>query len=470
MTTPYSELHCLSNCTFLRVASHPEELVQEAADLGYQALALTDECSVAGVVRAHQAIKDLQLPIKLIIGSSFYTPEQRFIVLAPNHAAYQELCQLISHCRMQATKGDYQFHWRDLLNSKQLLLLWQPHNVDDSIRQALQQHFTDRLWLLAERLLDEHDPLRYQRILDWAQQWQLPLTCANDVHMHHPQRHPLQDCLTALRHNRSVADCRQYLFANAERPLRSQKKLQHLYPPALLNSTIEIANRCHFSLDELADQYPTDSLPEGIEAGAYLRQLVQQGVEQRFPEGAKHSTLETIEKELKLIELKRYEHYFLTIYDIVRFARQQNILCQGRGSAANSVVCYCPGITEVNPEEVKLLFERFISEERHEPPDIDVDFESQRREEVIQYIYRTYGRSRAALAATVISYRRKSAIRDIGKALGLDLLLLERAMNNFGWRYRNKHSLDELFSASVEPLTRQRFQQLVSDIIGFPRH
>ncbi|GGY43358.1 error-prone DNA polymerase [Bacterioplanes sanyensis] len=469
---PFAELHCCSNFTFLTGGSHPQELVQRAAQLGYGALAITDECSVAGVVRAHQAIKDQQLALKLIIGSSFYSQEQRFIALAPNRAGYQELCQLISHCRMHAPKGEYQFHWQDLLSSQHLLLLWQPQtrHIDEHMRQTLQQQFHGRLWLLAERLLDEHDVLRYDAIIALAKDWQLPLTCGNDVHMHHPSRQPLQDCLTALRHHTSVAAGRQYLFANGERHLRSRKKLQHLYPIELLQASIDIAQRCTFNLDELSYQYPTDCLPPGREAGEYLRELVEQGVKKRFPKGAKASTLATIDKELKLIAHKQYEHYFLTIYDIVRFARSQNILCQGRGSAANSIVCYCLEITEVNPEEVQLLFERFISAERHEPPDIDVDFESQRREEVIQYIYRTYGRERAALAATVISYRRKSAIRDIGKALGLDLLQLERVMNNFGWRYRDANWLDELFAHSVDGATRQLFQQLVSELLGFPRH
>ncbi len=469
---PFAELHCCSNFTFLTGASHPQELVQRAAQLGYGALAITDECSVAGVVRAHQAIKDQQLTLKLIIGSSFHSQEQRFIALAPNRAGYQELCQLISHCRMNAPKGEYQFHWQDLLSSQHLLLLWQPQSrhINEHMRQTLQQQFHGRLWLLAEHLLDEHDALRYDAIIALAKHWQLPLTCGNDVHMHHPSRQPLQDCLTALRHHTSVAAGRQYLFANGERHLRSRKKLQHLYPIELLQASIDIAQHCTFNLDELSYQYPTDCLPPGREAGEYLHELVEQGVKKRFPKGAKASTLATIDKELKLIAHKQYEHYFLTIYDIVRFARSQNILCQGRGSAANSIVCYCLEITEVNPEEVQLLFERFISAERHEPPDIDVDFESQRREEVIQYIYRTYGRERAALAATVISYRRKSAIRDIGKALGLDLLQLERVMNNFGWRYRDANWLDELFAHSVDGATRQLFQQLVSELLGFPRH
>ncbi|ASP39526.1 error-prone DNA polymerase [Bacterioplanes sanyensis] len=468
----FAELHCLSNFTFQTGASHPHELVERAAELGYQALALTDECSVAGVVRAHQAIKDQQLTLKLIIGSSFYQAEHRFVALAPNHAAYQELCQLISRCRLQAEKGRYHFRWQELLHCDHLLLLWQPQHPNDAqpVYDALKSHYQQRLWLLAERTLDEYDAVRYDAILACAQQWQLPVTCANDVHMHHPQRQALQDCLTALRHHQSVAECRERLYSNAERHLRSIKKLYHLYPDELITNATDIAQRCHFSLDELSYQYPRDCLPKGRDAGEYLRELVQQGIAQRFPNGAKATTLATIEKELQLIALKQYEHYFLTIYDIVRFARSRDILCQGRGSAANSVVCYCLGITEVNPEEVQLLFERFISEKRHEPPDIDVDFESQRREEVIQYIYQTYGRERAALTATVISYRRKSAIRDIGKALGLDLLQLEKVMNNFGWRYRDGNWLDELFRASVDSHTRQRFQQLVAELLGFPRH
>lgn len=484
-THRYAELHCVSNFSFLRGASHPEELIQQADHCGYQALALTDECSVAGVVRAHQTRKDLQLKTRLIIGSEFRlnaskttsSPAGRYILLVSNLAAYQELCQLISRCRQQAEKGQYQFYRHDLLTLQHLLLLAQPEDIHHPQEQQLIHHFyhpdnkKNRYWLLAERLLDEHDHQRYEQICHWASQYNLPLVCGNDVHMHTSQRKALQDCLTAIRLNTSLNDCKQHVFANAERHLRSLKKLHYLYPEKLLHNTCDIARRCTFELDEISYNYPRDSVPAGQQAHSYLRRLVEQGQQKRFPGGTPESVQTTINKELKLIRQKNYEHYFLTVYDIVQFARRNHILCQGRGSAANSVVCYCLEITEVNPLEVQLLFERFISSGRDEPPDIDVDFESQRREEVIQYIYRRYGRERAAIAATVITYRRKSAVRDIGKALGLDLLQLEQLIANYGWRYRGENWLDELLDSSREPAhLLQLLKQRVSEILHFPRH
>lgn len=475
----YAELHCVSNFSFLRGASHPQELIERADQLQYRALAITDECSLAGVVRAHQAIKDQKLKTQLIIGSEFYDEKKRscYVLIAPNKKAYSELSQLISHCRRRAEKGHYRFSCQDLLPLKHLFLLCRPADIHQYEEQQLINQFyhpqpdKNRYWLLAERLLDEHDSHHYQQILQWAKSEELPVVCANDVHMHHSQRKSLQDCLTAIRMNQTIEQSKDRLFSNAERQLRSTQKLHHLYPQELILTTSEIADRCHFNLDEISYHYPEDLVPEHQCPHQHLKDLVMAGARKRFPKGIPKTVKKTIEKELKLIQYKHYEHYFLTVYDIVRFARSQNILCQGRGSAANSIVCYCLEITEVNPTEVSLLFERFISEERNEPPDIDVDFESQRREEVIQYIYRKYGRERAALAATVISYRRKSAIRDVARALGLNLLQLEQRIANYGWRYHGENWLDELLTGSQEPghLLRS-FKQLVADIINFPRH
>ncbi|MAS26504.1 MAG: error-prone DNA polymerase [Oceanospirillaceae bacterium] len=495
----YAELHCVSNFSFLRGASHPQELVQQAVALGYQGLAITDECSLAGVVRAWQALQDLQQEtqkdpslaaklenFRLIIGSEFHCDDHIFVVLVTDKKAYSELCRLITTCRRAAEKGTYLFNPGQLFDLQHCLLLWQPQQSFYAQPQQSQQpqqtqqaeftrrlshHFAHRLWLLAERMLDATDEWRFDRLCRFARQWQIPLTCASQVHMHIPARQPLQDCITAIRHNQTIESCRQHLFSNNERHLRSCKKLTHLYSAELMASTTAIARQCNFQLDEICYQYPTDTLPTGKRAGDYLRELTEAGCKKRFPQGESQKVRDTIEKELTLIAEKEYEHYFLTIYDIVRFARSQNILCQGRGSAANSVVCYCLEITEVNPAEVNLLFERFISAERHEPPDIDVDFESQRREEVIQYIYQKYGRERAALAATVISYRPKSALRDVASALGMDLLALEPVLANFGYRYKKETWLDELADRRVaDGLKLRQLKYLVSEILRFPRH
>ncbi|WP_276682489.1 error-prone DNA polymerase [Thalassolituus oleivorans] len=467
-TFRYAELHCLSNFSFLRGASHPEELVQRANELNYEALAITDECSVAGVVCAHREIKEHQLNIKLIVGSEFNYQQECYVLLAPHRQGYAELCQFITRCRRAAVKGSYDFKPEWLLDLKHCLLLWRGPSLNE--KSLLMQHFNGRLWLLAERLLDEHDDVNFDRILQLAAEYKLPVTCANHVHMHSTERHALQDCLTAIRHNTAINDIAQHLFSNAERHLRSPKKLQHLYSSALLNSTLDIANRCQFSLDEIAYQYPEDGVPKGQNASDYLRDLVEKGQKIRFPNGSKKAIQETIEKELKLIKSKGYEHYFITLYDVVQFARSQDILCQGRGSAANSIVCYCLFLTEVNPEEVQLLFERFISEERHEPPDIDIDFESQRREEVIQYIYRTYGRERAALTATVIRYKPRSALRDVGKSLGLNKIQLEHVMARYAGRYHSSSWLDAVFPLSETNPHQARFRSLIEQLLTFPRH
>ena len=471
MTTPYAELHCLSNFTFLRGASHPEELVQQAADLGYQALALTDECSFAGVVCAHRAIKEENLSLKLIIGSEFRHASGLYIVLVTGRKAYAELSTLITQCRRQAEKGHYTFTPAQLTDLQHCLLLWQPAEQEVlSEYAALIRHFHQRLWLLGERTLDEFDAHHYIDIARWADTLDLPVVAASNVHMHHPSRHSLQDCLTAIRMNQPVQQIKHHLYANAERHLRSLKKLSHLYPEHWLQESVSVANKCTFNLDEISYLYPTDSVPDGLCAREYLKTLVEKGQTIRFPEGTPAHIQQTIDKELRLIAQKEYEHYFVTLYDIVQFARSKNIMCQGRGSAANSVVCYCLFLTEVNPQEVQLLFERFISEERHEPPDIDIDFESQRREEVIQYIYQKYGRERAALAATVIRYRPRSALRDVAKALGVNTAEQDRIVARYAGRYHGHEWMDHVYPDSDQSPLTQRLRSLTQEILGFPRH
>lgn len=490
-TKAYAELHCISNFTFLRGASHPEELVERAAALGYNALAITDECSVAGVVRAHVAAKEHSL--KLIVGSEFRFQNNLLVLLAPTRKAYGQLCSLISRCRRNAEKGKYALDITDLRNGlSECLALWRPEghlSNDLATGQQLSRYFKPRLWLLVERLLDHQDVSLIDYSHHLSQHLSLPAVAAGDVHMHLMSRQKLQDILTAIRCNSTITKIGKSLYSNGERYLRTLKKLHKLYPQALLQETTNIANRCEFSLDELKYEYPSDLVPPATSAINYLKQLVKTGETIRFPHGTPKAVKSLIRKELELIESLHYEHYFLTIYDIVRYARSQQILCQGRGSAANSVVCYCLQITEVDPTKVTLLFERFISKERNEPPDIDVDFEHERREEVIQYIYQKYSRDRAALTATVITYRSKSAIRDVGKALNIDLTLIERLLNGVDWRDNSlpwyKQAKEKgIFNApspadtadhtqshqSGNQSLMQHFIELVDTIRGFPRH
>ncbi len=428
----YAELHCLSNFSFLHAASHPEELVHRAKELGYRALAITDECSMAGVVRAHVAAKDLGL--HLIIGAELRCAEgPTLVVLAQTRQGYASLCRLITRARRAAPKGSYRLELCDLPGSlDECSLVWLPHLQNDMEQgRQLRQHFADRLWIGVELHCQGRNQQRLLQLEQLAAELALPLVACGGALMHVRERQPLHDTLTAIRLNTPLNECGYALQGNGERHLRSMAALQKLYPPALLTETLAIADRCHFSLDELRYEYPRELVPEGIDASEYLSHLTYHGATERWPEGVPDKVRKQLVSELELIRDLQYESYFLTVHDLVREARQRNILCQGRGSAANSVVCYCLGVTAVNPMEQELLFARFLSRERQEPPDIDIDFEHERREEIIQYIYEKYGRHRAGIAATVIRYRRRSALRDVGKALGLDTLQVERLVRAF---------------------------------------
>ena len=471
---PYAELHCVTNFSFLRGASHPHELVQRAAELGYQALATTDECSLAGVVKAHVAA--LEHDLQLIIGSEFKLDGQRLLVLVPNRQAYAELSALITLARRRSEKGDYRLEWCDLQsNLRNGLIIWLPSGdlaKDQQHGAWLSEWFLGRLWIGVEHLLYGNDSQQYYYYRNLAAMWQLPMLACGDVHMHSAERQPLQDVLTAIHHGCSVMSLGARRFANAERHLRRLDQLQKLYPPALLAETLVVARRCHFSLQELRYEYPADVVPPNVTASQQLRFLVGEGLLKRWPQGASAEVHRQIDYELQVIAELQYESYFLTVHDIVHFARSRNILCQGRGSAANSIVCYCLLITEVSPDQISMLFERFISRERNEPPDIDVDFEHERREEVIQYIYKKYGRERAALAATVITYRPRSAVRDVGKALGLDALFIEQLSQSMSW-WQRQADLEALFQQqgfSNRGQLAKYFFTLLQDIIGFPRH
>ncbi|HVB49860.1 MAG TPA: PHP domain-containing protein, partial [Burkholderiales bacterium] len=414
----YAELHCLSNFTFLRGASHPDELVERAAALGYAALALTDECSLAGVVRAHVAAKECGL--KLLIGTEVRLADGlKAVLLATDRRAYSALSSLITIGRRRGKKGSYALRRSDLeaLAGSGTLALFVPGEEPDlEHARWIAKHFCGCAWIAAELHCGPNDRARLASLCALAAASGLPLVATGDVHMHVRSRRRLQDTLTAIRLGRPVAACGRELQPNAERHLRLRMRLAQLYPPELLAETLTVAGRCAFSLDELRYEYPEELVPAGETPASWLHKLTGRGLRWRFPDGVPQKVSELVRHELALIAELRYEAFFLTVHDVVCFARSQGILCQGRGSAANSAVCYALGITEVDPARMDLLFERFVSRERNEPPDIDVDFEHQRREEVIQYLYTKYGRGRAALAATVICYRPRSALRDLGKA------------------------------------------------------
>ena len=419
----YAELHCLSNFTFLRGASHPHELVEQADALGYSALAITDECSVAGVVRAHMAAKRRQL--KLIIGAEFQLRcGLKFVALAIDRHGYGRLCRLISRGRRAAIKGHYHLTREDLqaLPPEQCFILWLPsaRPQPEELSWLAACFPPDRIRIAVELLREGKHARRLATLARIGAESVIGLIASGDVHMHVRDRRRLQDALTAIRLNEPIAELGTRLYANGERYLRERARLERLYPRELLAATVELAQSCPFSLDELRYEYPHELVPPGETPTSYLRRLTEEGARWRWPGGVPAAERTGIEHELALIEELHYEPYFLTVHDVVAFARSQGILCQGRGSAANSRVCYCLGVTSVDPQRgASLLFERFISRERNEPPDIDIDFEHERREEVLQYVYHKYGRNRAALAATVITYRPRSALRDLGKAFGL---------------------------------------------------
>jgi DNA-directed DNA polymerase III PolC len=473
----YAELHALSNFSFLRGASHPEELVVQAHALGYRALALTDECSLAGVVRAHVAAKEAGLP--LIIGAEFCCEDLKFVALAVDRSSYGTLSRLITLTRRASPKGSYFLTRADLDDAlRGCLIIWLPQvgrSLSEGERQTglwLKERFESRLWVGAELLTGGSDARRLDLLLGLGKELKLPCVAAGDVHMHRRSRRALQDVLTAIRLTKPVHEAGYALFPNGERSLRPLSRLKELYPLSLLNETLAIAERCHFNLDELRYEYPEEIVPHGETPTSHLRNLTLRGMGYRWPNGAPKAVLEMIEHELKLIADLKFEPFFLTVHDVVEFARGEKILCQGRGSAANSAVCYCLRITEVDPSRMSMLFERFISKERNEPPDIDVDFEHERREEVIQHIYRKYTRDRAALAATIISYRPRSALRDVGKALGLSLEQVDKLAAGMQWWDGQRIDPERIKAAGFdpdEPLVA-RLIALTAEILGFPRH
>ena len=501
----YVELHCISNFSFLRGAAHPEELVEQALRLGYDGMALTDECSVAGVVRMWDGLRQLRkehdeawrkaypgttppphAPFRLLFGSEFRLPcGGRLVAIARNLDGWGGLCQFITAARMAAEKGGYLLDaatdWSLLAGCERLFIpARRPGDAIDSIAIGLRlakarEQFGSDLWLVVELLQDLDDDLWLAALQEAGAQHGLPLVAAGDVHMDVRKRKRLQDVITAVREGRTVAECGFALQAHAERHLRPRERLAQRYPPELLARTVELAARCSFDLSQIAYHYPQETVPAGLTPARALRQLVERGARRRFPEGETAKVRIQIEHELHLIAFKKYEMYFLTVEDIVRFARGKGILCQGRGSAANSVVCYCLHITEVPPDLGNLLFERFISKERDEPPDIDVDFEHQRREEVIQYIYKKYGRARAAIAAVVVRYRSRMAIRDVGAALGVHPALVDDFAKDHYWFDAGilEQRMEEAMArcgVRESPALLALWVELTAQLRDFPRH
>lgn len=472
-------LHCLSNYSFLRGASHPHELIEQAYQLGYQAIAITDECSLAGIVRAYVAAREY--PIQLLVGSEFRLDDVgTLIVLVRNKQGYAQLCELITLARSRCKKGSYLLQLDDFdQRLSDCEILWRPltslglTSALLALAQRLRGLFGQRLWLAYGRHYQADDAEQYSLYQSLQQNTGIKVAAACQVTYHQASRQPLADVLVAIHEQQPLDCCLAQIKSNQDYGLRTAAELQQCYPAEWLATAAEVAKQCHFCLSELQYQYPAELVPAGMNATEYLRQLTYAGAAQRFPQGLKADVKAKLEKELQLIAQLKYEYFFLTIHDIVQFAQQQDILYQGRGSAANSVVCYCLQITAVNPDQIDVLFERFISAERDEPPDIDVDFEHQRREEVIQYIYRKYGRHRAALAATVIRYRLRSALRDVGKALGYPEQELRHYLQQIDKRDTECDWQQQLSAKVPGLLETQRGRWLLTlteTIKGFPRH
>jgi error-prone DNA polymerase len=536
----YAELVCRSNFSFLKAASHPEDLIARAHALGYKALALGDEASVSGSVRAHLAAKALHF--KLIHASQFELEDLpgRLTLLVKNREGWRELCRLISLSRQASSKGSYCIKREQLkgLGLANTLAVWTPQlsHTKSSTPDSIESKPIKRLSLkIPSQALDTNVPATAQALLSpgqwlkslWGEalalgyarhlkaddkHWlyeletlagllRLPLVAVGDVVMHRRKDKPLADMLTAIRLGEPITKLGQRLAVNAEQYLRPRHRIAQLYPQALRDAGLALADACNFSLDELRYEYPDEIVPVGLTPRQWLRHLTEDGIRRRYPEssyphGLPAEVRKQIEHELELIHELQYEPYFLTVYDIVAFARSRGILCQGRGSAANSAVCYCLGITEVDPARMNMLFERFISKERSEPPDIDVDFEHHRREEVIQYIYSKYGRERAALAAALVRYRPRSALRDSGKALGIDPFFVDLAAKGRSWWDGKKICTEGLKESLTQGLARshlikgakeltpesvsqfnipsdarlEQWAALSSQLMGFPRH
>jgi error-prone DNA polymerase len=469
----YAELHCLSAFSFQRGASIARELFERAALLGYDALAITDEASLAGIVRALEASR--KTGVRLIVGSEVQIADgPKLVLLAQTAQGYTRLCRLLTAARRRAEKGTYRSLRADFVDDcGGLLALWCPQDPPNPEDGAwLRDAFPGRAWLAVELHRGPDDAARLAQLRETGARLGLPLVAAGDVHMHVRSRRALQDTLAAIRHGTTVDKAGWRLFPNGERHLRTRRALAAIYPGDLLAESLRIAGLCTFSLETLRYQYPHELVPSGHSAASWLRELTERGARVRWPGGPPDKVRALIEHELALIAELHFESYFLTVHDLVRFARSRGILCQGRGSAANSAVCYALGVTEVDPGRMNMLFERFVSRERNEPPDIDIDFEHERREEVIQYAFRRYGRERAALTAVASTYRGRGAMRDVAKALGLPPDMVDRLAGCMD-RWGDARGLGEVLRESgfdVDAPVLRRVIALTTQLIGFPRH
>jgi error-prone DNA polymerase len=489
MTIDYAEIGITTNFSFLRGGSHPQDYVHQASSLGLAAIGIADHNTLAGIVRAYSELENPEVrhKPKLLIGARIVfldgTPD--ILVYPRDRAAYGRLCQLLTRGKRgsdaeRIEKGECHLIFGDLLEfaEGQLLVLTLPHRFDaaaaSNILDRLKQSADEGVWLAASLLYRGDDRRRLAQLHRLALSAHVPLLATNEVLYHHPARRPLQDVLTCIREKTTIEAIGTRLQANAERHLKPAEEMARLFRdvPEAIAETLRFANRIHFSLDQLKYQYPDEPVPPGKTAQRHLEDLTWAGVKRCFGDNIDGKLRATLRKELDLIAELKYAHYFLTVNDIVHYARSQNILCQGRGSAANSAVCYVLGVTSVDPTKVDLLFERFISKERLEPPDIDVDFEHSRREEVMQYVYRRYGRHRAAIIATVIHYRPRSAIRDVGKALGLTEDVTAALADTVWGSWGDGLSEMQVKQAGFDPKNAMvvRAVELATELIEFPRH
>ncbi len=476
--TSFAELAITSNFSFLRGASHGDELAMQAVELGLSAIGVADRNTFAGIVRAHKAAKDQGL--RFLPGVRLITQDGFEVIAYPqDRPAYARLCRLLTLGNRRAPKGECYLTLHDITSygDGQCFIIMPPPTPGkefEAFLRDLSVRFPNQVWLGLNRLYTGDDKRRMKELARVSDGVRVPLVATNDVLYHAPERRRLQDVMTCIREHCTIHEAGFRLEANAERHLKDASEMVRIFRgyEEAISETARIVERCTFSLDELAYEYPDDVFDDALAPQALLEKLTWDGVAEKFPDGITDKLRDTLTRELELIHRLKFAPYFLTVYDIVRFAESQHILCQGRGSAANSAVCYCLGITAVNPVKVDLLFERFISEERNEPPDIDVDFEHERREEVIQYIYQKYGRDRAGLAATVITYRARSAIREVGKAMGLSEDVVG-AMARMTWGWSSKGvAADEVRQAGLDPddpLIAMALS-LAGELIGFPRH
>ena len=479
MASEYAPLWCKSNYSFLEGASHPEELVETAANLGLAGLALTDRDGVYGTVEAHT--KARELGVKLILGSEVTLDDDSTItLLATNRTGWKNLCRLITHGRRRSEKGESRVRWDEVCaHAEGLIALWGGrqsllvHSADPVfVANDLRDAFGDRLYAMVARHKRADETAQEARLRERAKRYRLPLVAASEVLYHKKARRDLQDVLTCIRHGVKLTEAGKRTNPNAEHALKTPHTFNALFDdlPAALAATLDIASRCDFGLDALRYVYPSETLPDGQTSSGWLHELTRRGAHERYGGSPSREVLDQIAKELALIDELDYCGYFLTMWEIVRFCREQAILCQGRGSAANSAVCYCLGITAVDPISMGLLFERFLSRERAEPPDIDLDIEHERREEVIQHVYQKYGRKRAAMVCNFIRYRARSAVRDVGKVLGV----AETALDRFSKLLSHHGSLSPelMHQAGLDPghPVHLHMLRLTSEILDFPRH